>query len=117
MKRFFDLVGRSVHLNLFGGGLMDLSLTPVKTGFILNDTQMIREVLSRPKNPEQMLLTSYIGDYTKIQSQHRQHGTGAQVSRNVHMRVFTVVLLDLRVIQTLTRQQEKSLKLKKQIQD
>lgn len=101
----------------FWGGLMDLSLTPVKTGFILNDTQMIREVLSRPKNPEQMLLTSYIGDYTKIQSQHRQHGIGAQVSRNVHMWVFTVVLLDLRVIQTLTRQQEKSLKLKKQIQD
>lgn len=64
---------------------MDLSLTPVKTGFILNDTQMIREVLSLPKNPEQMLFTSYIGDYTKIQSQLRQHGIGAQVSRNVHM--------------------------------
>lgn len=65
---------------------MDLSLTPVKTGFILNDTQMIREVLSLPKNPEQMLFTSYIGDYTKIQSQHRQHGgIAAQVSRNVHM--------------------------------
>lgn len=29
IKRFFDLVGRSVHLNFCLGALMDLSLTPV----------------------------------------------------------------------------------------